>query len=230
MKLDVDRRAREQVVEELRTGREVPADDPREPGRRRARLARRDERDPQPARQGHRHVHVGEEEFPLPYEYRDLPLEDRQPRAPAGRRGRARSCSSTAATSTGCRSASSGATTRTSSTSTTTTTTPGSAPRTWSSGARPAPRRSSTSLIDDLGVELTPRDRGGAVRRRSSPTPASSSTRTRRRGPPHGRRADRARGRRPRGVPPALRERAASQSCSCWRACSRASSASTTAG
>ena len=57
MKVDIDQRARAGARGAARR-REVPADDAREPRRRRARLARRDERDPRAARQGHRDVHV----------------------------------------------------------------------------------------------------------------------------------------------------------------------------
>ena len=61
-------------------------------------------------------------------------------------------------------------------------------------------------LAKDLGVELTPRDRRRALRRRWSPTPGKFHVREHhRRGAPHGRRADRARRRRPRGLPAPLR-------------------------
>ena len=49
-------------------------------------------------------------------------------------------------------------------------------------------------------------------------------------GPPHGRRPDRGRRRRPRHLPPRLRGRARTASWRCWRAACPTSSATTTAG
>ena len=104
---------REQVVDELRVRREVPADHARESRRRRARIARRDERDPASARQGQRDVPV------QPRTSRSHTSTARCRSATSNTSCRptprsARSCSSTAGTSTGCPSASSAATARTS--------------------------------------------------------------------------------------------------------------------
>ena len=118
------------------------------------------------------------DEFPLPYEYRHMDLRaagrhaaarrrrahDRLPRLRQHRPDAGRLPP--------------GATACTSSTSTTTTTTPASARSTWWCPRPPARPRSSGTWRKELGAEITPRDRRRALHRASSPTPASSCTRT----------------------------------------------------
>ena len=100
-----DRAELDQVVEELRGGRQAASHDPREPGRRRARVAARDAPDARAARQGLGDVHVAGR----------VPAAPRVPPPATSARSSARRpttsasawwSSSTAATSTACRSTS----------------------------------------------------------------------------------------------------------------------------
>ena len=105
------------------------------------------------------------DEFPLPYEYRFIQLDGLVTEPPGGPRASARSCSSTAATSTATRPTRSSARARTSSTSTTTTTTRASGRSTTSCPSASCTAEMVWDLMHGLGVEPTPADRRGALRR-----------------------------------------------------------------
>ena len=105
------------------------------------------------------------DEFPLPWEYRQLDLRAAWSALRPTTWPSARSSSSTAATSTACRSTSSRPTGCTSSTSTTTTTTRASARSTWWCPRPRAPPRSSGTSPRSWAWSITPRDRRRALHR-----------------------------------------------------------------
>ena len=169
-------------------------------------------------------------EFPLPVEYRFLPARGGLPRA-AGRRGgpdggfpRLREHRPHA------RRLPAAATTRGSSTSTTTTTTPASATVNLVDTGASCTAEIVFALAKLLGRRDHAGDRDRALRRRWSPTPVASCTRTRPRLPPDGGRADRGGRRRPRHLPTPLRAGPDREASPRSRGRSSASSASTSAG
>ena len=147
-------------------------------------------------------------EFPLPVEYRFLPLEEVFHEPPADVVGPRRSCSSTAATSTACRSTSCSATTRT---------------ILNIDHHHDNTRFGTVNLVDTeasctaeivfelaklLGAEITPEIAAALYVALVTDTGRFMYENTGAGGAPDGGRADRGRGRRPRHLPPPLRARA----------------------